>query len=390
MPLKLSESVVLWLSAFDNSQNITTSGRTNAWLEAWVMANNAIGWTPQIDYDTLSQPAVALHNADIPATGRITVWTNWGTLGISPTNDPDRGAIPVPYEGSRETALCQGFTNVNFGADDILQSFWQTNVGTIIWCSARNDSGPYHYILDCFHGYPGYTGFGLMQSGGYIYYYVGNGSGTYAASYSGNGVADYTGRMHVHALVLHDEQMWSYVDGNLTYFEPATNSSGNKEYSASPNSWSHLSIGTYAQSASGPPTCVSDLLVFTNTLTDSEVYAWMAQIKPVDTNASVIITNAVAPDALPTSFPPIGTLRLMWDYPVEQLSTNLIFEIHHSANVAAPPAQWTVLTNVLGTNLSTLLPIMSWQDFFLVNATNVLGGPESPFLPCTATLVELY
>lgn len=403
-PLKLSDSVALWLSAFNGSSETTPAG-TNSWTEAWITANNGDGWLPTPALSDYSQPAMALYRADISVPGPILDWNDWGTLGISPTNDSDHAPVPISLGDTDRAMRCQGSTNLNFGVSNVLANFWQTNRGTIIWRSARMESGDYHWILDCFQNYGNYTGFGLRQYGGSVRFTVGNGSGSYAASYLGVGDVDYTGGFHVHAIVLHDELMGSFLDGNLAYFLPATNSTGSKAYSDSDTSTMRLTIGTFAQGQSSPAMFISDMLVFTNSLSDTEIYAWMLRIKG-DPGATVGPTNQPDSNPLPVDPPstnappadptPIGTVHLGWDYPVDQLSADLVFEIRHSVDLRLPVAQWPVLTNVVGTNLSIPFPMERGQHFFVITVSNSVSGTgfagdvSSPLFVQAALTVEQF
>ncbi len=75
---------------------------------------------------------------------------------------------------------------------------------------------------------------------------------------------------------------------------------------------------------------------------------------------------------------PPGILRtnvtLAWDYPVTELSTNLVFKIYSATNVIQPVV---LLTNVSGTNTQVTLPLDAQQRYFVVTASNYWG--ESSF-----------
>lgn len=74
---------------------------------------------------------------------------------------------------------------------------------------------------------------------------------------------------------------------------------------------------------------------------------------------------------------PAPKVKLEWDYPPEQLSTNLSFNIYHTTNISVPITEWKVLTNVVGTNLSVTLPKENGAHFFALTASNASG--ESSF-----------
>lgn len=74
---------------------------------------------------------------------------------------------------------------------------------------------------------------------------------------------------------------------------------------------------------------------------------------------------------------PPGVLRssvlLEWSYPSNQLSTNLIFKVYQSPDILAPMTNWTVLTNVVGTNISVVIPLSPQVMFFAVTSSNLWG-----------------
>lgn len=79
--------------------------------------------------------------------------------------------------------------------------------------------------------------------------------------------------------------------------------------------------------------------------------------------------------------PPTPTVTLSWDYPADQLGTNLTFKVYHSTDITEPMENWTVLTNVPGTNLSTKIPLGPGAHFFALTASNAAG--ESGFATVT-------
>jgi hypothetical protein len=75
--------------------------------------------------------------------------------------------------------------------------------------------------------------------------------------------------------------------------------------------------------------------------------------------------------------PPSPKVTLAWDYPADQLGTNLSFNIYHTTNITLPMADWEIVTNVVGTSLSASLLLQSGAHFFAVTASNLVG--ESDF-----------
>ncbi len=68
--------------------------------------------------------------------------------------------------------------------------------------------------------------------------------------------------------------------------------------------------------------------------------------------------------------PPNGHVKLAWDYDTNQLSTNLFFNIYETTNLTIPFANWNLLTNVVGTNLSATMDVTPGAHFFVATASN--------------------
>lgn len=68
-----------------------------------------------------------------------------------------------------------------------------------------------------------------------------------------------------------------------------------------------------------------------------------------------------------------NSVTLAWDYPTNELSTNLLFKVYSHTNITVPLTNWTVLTNVVGTNLNVAIPMNAQQRFFYVTASNYWG-----------------
>lgn len=66
----------------------------------------------------------------------------------------------------------------------------------------------------------------------------------------------------------------------------------------------------------------------------------------------------------------------VWDYPVEELGTNLTFLLHSTNNLAAPTAVWPVRLTVVGTNTSCSVPMNEGWQFFYVTASNEWGESD--------------
>lgn len=78
---------------------------------------------------------------------------------------------------------------------------------------------------------------------------------------------------------------------------------------------------------------------------------------------------------------PPGVLRtnvpLEWDYPTNELSTNLLFKIYSSTNLSSPVTNWSLYSTVVGTNTRAIVPLDAQQRFFVLTASNYWG--ESSF-----------
>ena len=66
------------------------------------------------------------------------------------------------------------------------------------------------------------------------------------------------------------------------------------------------------------------------------------------------------------------TITLAWNYPTNELSTNLTFNLYHSLTITNP-LPWTVMTNIVGTNLVCSLNIIPGEHYFYVTASNFWG-----------------
>ena len=84
--------------------------------------------------------------------------------------------------------------------------------------------------------------------------------------------------------------------------------------------------------------------------------------------------------ALPPSEPKI--LILKWKY--SQVSTDTVFNVYSTTNLAVPMAKWPIYTNV--TVRSWMTPIYPGKRFFAVKASNTTLRTESAFLAPSASL----
>ena len=90
--------------------------------------------------------------------------------------------------------------------------------------------------------------------------------------------------------------------------------------------------------------------------------------------ALILLVSLTASAAIISPEPKI---KLEWDYPIDQLSPDLRFNIYHTTDISVPVSQWKVLISVVGTNLSVMLPKLEGPQFFAITASSASG--ESAF-----------
>jgi hypothetical protein len=73
-----------------------------------------------------------------------------------------------------------------------------------------------------------------------------------------------------------------------------------------------------------------------------------------------------------------GIIRLAWDYPPDELGTNLMFILYSTTNITTPFGLWTVLTNIPGTQTKTTVRVSPGKLFLTLTASNIWGESD----PC--------
>jgi len=107
--------------------------------------------------------------------------------------------------------------------------------------------------------------------------------------------------------------------------------------------------------------------------------------------ASIILIAGLLITGGYPSGPPSGRVNLVWDYPTNELSPDLVFRLFHSTNITVPMTNWVVLTNVPGTSTSVSVVITPGIHFFVMTASNFWGESDfsnvasTPALPRSAT-----
>jgi hypothetical protein len=91
------------------------------------------------------------------------------------------------------------------------------------------------------------------------------------------------------------------------------------------------------------------------------------------------MTMAALPPSQPKNF------VLKWNY--SQVSTNIIYNVYSSTNLALPMGKWPLYTNVTGKSWVT--PIYPGNRFFAVKASNTVLRTQSPFLASSAALATV-
>jgi len=67
------------------------------------------------------------------------------------------------------------------------------------------------------------------------------------------------------------------------------------------------------------------------------------------------------------------SITIEWEYPPEELSTNLTFYVYSSTNVSTPLTNWPRLATVTGTNLSVTVPMTAQARYFVMTSSNYWG-----------------
>lgn len=74
-----------------------------------------------------------------------------------------------------------------------------------------------------------------------------------------------------------------------------------------------------------------------------------------------------------------GTNRpvtLLWDYPLAEQTTNIVFVLHATNLLSAPLTNWPIAAVVPGTNTTVTLPSAQGWQFFYVTASNDWGESD--------------
>jgi hypothetical protein len=73
-----------------------------------------------------------------------------------------------------------------------------------------------------------------------------------------------------------------------------------------------------------------------------------------------------------------GVIKLAWDYPQDELSTNLTFVLYSTTNITTPFGLWAVVTNVSGTQTGVTVRVTPGKLFLTLTASNLWGESD----PC--------
>lgn len=85
---------------------------------------------------------------------------------------------------------------------------------------------------------------------------------------------------------------------------------------------------------------------------------------------------------------PPRSVTLSWDYPTNELSTDIVFKVWTSTDVTVPVTNWTLITNVVGTNTSVTFSVQPGVHFYALTASSVFWKLDSVFSNVAATPPE--
>lgn len=83
---------------------------------------------------------------------------------------------------------------------------------------------------------------------------------------------------------------------------------------------------------------------------------------------------------------PVGEVVLEWDYPAQEVTTNLSFQVYGSTNINTPMTNWAVLASVPGTNKQARFVISPGRYFFVMTASNEWGKSDFSDVVSTSPL----
>jgi len=95
---------------------------------------------------------------------------------------------------------------------------------------------------------------------------------------------------------------------------------------------------------------------------------------------AVLCADGAPPGVMRTS------VTLAWDYPTNQLSTNLTFRIFSTTNITQSVTNWPLYGATSGTNLSATFPIDANQRWFVMTASNWWGSSDFSTVAATPPL----
>jgi hypothetical protein len=90
--------------------------------------------------------------------------------------------------------------------------------------------------------------------------------------------------------------------------------------------------------------------------------------------AKLILAAVLGALVCPTQAAEAAEVRLQWDYPTNDLSEDLWFNLYSTTNIAAPLSTWPMVTNFVGTSTVATVSV-PWGEkrFFTVIASNYWG-----------------
>jgi hypothetical protein len=95
-----------------------------------------------------------------------------------------------------------------------------------------------------------------------------------------------------------------------------------------------------------------------------EFFEVMKSLRTIAALALLAIGIAAAPSPSPTP------ITLVWDYPAEEVTEDLTFNLYTSIDAQLPPEQWTLIKTVPGTARQVTIEVTPGRAFYYVTARN--------------------
>jgi hypothetical protein len=100
---------------------------------------------------------------------------------------------------------------------------------------------------------------------------------------------------------------------------------------------------------------------------------------------AVLLLALLSLAAIPNTPQPV---TLAWD-PYPAASTDMVFKLYHSVDLAIPLSAWQVMTGVAGSSTQVTVNIMPGPHFFFLTASNFWGESDASNIALTPTVPRL-